>query len=93
VTIVNGHPIAEENVGTHWTFTDHLGTPILQTDSTGNVFWRPEYEPYGRIWTLRTADQHEALRFPGQEAEELNISGDGNGAERVNDIETGAAHI
>jgi len=70
----NGHPAAEENGGTHWTFTDHLGTPLLLTDSTGTgIFWRVEYEPYGRVFTLRTSDQHQPLRFPGQEAEQLNF--------------------
>jgi len=70
----NGHPVAEENGGTHWTFTDHLGTPLLLTDSTGTgSFWRVEYEPYGRVFTLRTSDQHQPLRFLGQEAEQLNF--------------------
>jgi RHS repeat-associated protein len=77
----NGHPVAEEDGGTHWTFTDHLGTPLMQTDSTGMLpaYWRAEYEPYGRVFKLRTGNQHAPLRLPGQESEELNVSGDGNG--------------
>lgn len=78
----NGHPVAEEDGGTHWTFTDHLGTPFIQTDSTGNFppFWRAEYEPYGRVFSLRgITNQHAPMRLPGQEAEELNVSTDGNG--------------
>ena len=75
----NGHPVAEEDGGTHWTFTDHLGTPLIQTDSGAAVFWRAEHEPYGRVFSLRTANQHAPLRLPGQEAQELNVSGDGNG--------------
>jgi RHS repeat-associated protein len=73
----NGHPVAETNGGTHWTFTDHLGTPLIQTDSAGVVFWRAEYEPYGRVFALRTADQHQPLRLPGQEAEQLNLGTNG----------------
>ena len=40
----NGHPVGQFDGGTvtHWTFTDHLGTPLLQTDSAGAVFWRAE---------------------------------------------------
>jgi RHS protein len=34
---------------THWTFTDHLGTPQLQTNAGGAVDWRVEYEPYGSV--------------------------------------------
>jgi RHS repeat-associated protein len=63
--------------GAHWYFTDHLGTPFLQTDTTGSVAWRVEYEPYGDIWTTRVPDDssesttpsfEQPLRFPGQEA-------------------------
>jgi RHS repeat-associated protein len=76
----NGHPVGQVNGGTQWTFTDHLGTPLIQTDTLANVFWRAEHEPYGRVFTLRTANQHQPLRLPGQESEELNISADGDGA-------------
>jgi RHS repeat-associated protein len=73
----NGHPVAEKNSGTHWTFTDHLGTPLIRTDSAGVVFWRAEHEPYGSVFALRTADQHQPLRLPGQEAEQLNLGANG----------------
>jgi RHS repeat-associated protein len=52
----------------YYTFTDHLGTPFLQTDSSGAIAWRVEYEPFGNVWKTRagnSADQ--PLRFPGQE--------------------------
>ncbi len=62
---------------THWTFTDHLGTPIIQTDSAGNTYWRAEYEPYGQVFALRSPDQHQPLRLPGQEAEQLNLGPNG----------------
>ena len=70
----SGHPVAEERIATNqtrYTFTDHLGTPFLQTDTAGAPIWRVEYEPHGTAYTLRTgnnADQR--LRFPGQEFDE-----------------------
>jgi RHS repeat-associated protein len=71
-----GKPVAQVDLATnttHWTFTDHLGTPILQTDATGTIDWRAEYEPFGALYTLRTgATRHQPLRFPGQEADGLN---------------------
>ena len=72
-----GMPVAEVDTGTsttHWTLTDHLGTPIMQTDSAAASYWRVEHEPYGRVWAKRPtgmADQHQILRLPGQEAEQL----------------------
>ena len=69
-----GQPVAQVDITastttTHWTFTDHLGTPLIQTDSTGAIDWRAEHEPYGKVYTLRAgATRHQPLRFPGQEA-------------------------
>ena len=76
---MNGHPVAQIDGGTaiHWTFTDHLGTPTIQTDSSGAPYWRAEYEPYGAIYQLRTGDQHQPLRLPGQEAEQFNLGSNG----------------
>jgi RHS repeat-associated protein len=66
-----GQPLAqiETTTGTiHWYFNDHLGTPILQTDSTASVVWRAEYDPYGNVVQNRAgATKHQPLRFPGQE--------------------------
>jgi RHS repeat-associated protein len=68
-----GKPVAQVDVATnttHWTFTDHLGTPILQTNAAGAIDWRAEYEPFGTVYALRTGDsRHQPLRFPGQEAD------------------------
>jgi RHS repeat-associated protein len=68
-----GKPVAQVDIATstpHWTFTDHLGTPILQTNASGAIDWRAEYEPFGTVYTLRTgATRHQPLRFPGQEAD------------------------
>ncbi|MBW3564274.1 MAG: RHS domain-containing protein [Acidobacteria bacterium] len=58
-----------------WTVTDHLGTPRIQTDSTGTIVWHAEHEPYGRIYLLREGEgRHQPLRFPGQEAEQLGMN-------------------
>jgi RHS repeat-associated protein len=69
-----GQPVAQVDTATnttHWTFTDHLGTPILQTNASGAVDWRVEYEPYGTTTTIRMgATRHQPLRFPGQEHDE-----------------------
>jgi RHS repeat-associated protein len=64
-----GLPIAQADATTlRYTFTDHLGAPIIQTDPTAAITWRAEYEPYGRIQTMRTgAPTTQPLRFPGQE--------------------------
>jgi RHS repeat-associated protein len=52
----------------YYTFTDHLGTPILQTDATATVVWRAEHEPYGNIWKMRTGSRtDQPLRLPGQD--------------------------
>jgi RHS repeat-associated protein len=51
-----------------YTFTDHLGTPILQTDESGSVTWRAEYDPHGTVHTFVSGTrQDQPLRFPGQE--------------------------
>jgi len=75
----NGEPVAQVDVGvgTHWMFTDHLGAPIVQTDAAGNVYWRAEYEPFGAVYALRSSDQHQPLRYAGQEAEQLNLGANG----------------
>jgi RHS repeat-associated protein len=74
----NGHPVAQIDLPstTHWTFTDHLGTPLIQTTAAQGPWWRAEYEPYGRVF-FQTADQHQPLRLPGQEAEQLNLGPNG----------------
>ncbi|WP_035217157.1 RHS repeat-associated core domain-containing protein, partial [Desulfobulbus elongatus] len=45
--------------------TDHLGTPLRLTDSTGAVVWAADYQPFGRA-TLLVNTVENNLRFPGQ---------------------------
>ena len=75
----DGRPLAQvDGAGTvSWTFTDHLGTPLLQTSSLQGIVWRAEHEPYGSIYALRSYDRHQPLRFPGQEAEQLGTGANG----------------
>jgi YD repeat-containing protein len=52
-----------------YTFTDHLGTPIVQTDDTATIVWRAEHDPYGHLRTLLIGNlEDQPLRLPGQEA-------------------------
>ena len=68
-----GQPLAQIDNATgaiDWYFNDHLGTPILQTDTTGRVVWRAEYDPYGTVLAFRQGEaKHQPLRLPGQTAE------------------------
>jgi RHS repeat-associated protein len=71
-------PVAQvDPTGTHWTYSDHLGTPLIQTDTNGTVTWQAEYEPYGSVYALRAGDVHQPLRLPGQSAEQFDMSANG----------------
>ena len=55
--------------GRLYTFADHLGTPVLQTDAAANVVWRAELEPFGNVFDMRIGSRgDQPLRLPGQEA-------------------------
>lgn len=70
----NGQPLAQVNNATgevSYDFNDHLGAPILQTDSGGSVVWQVERDPYGGRYLARAgADRHQPLGLPGQEFSE-----------------------
>ena len=72
-------PIAQvDSGGTHWTFADHLGTPLIQTSSTAAISWQGEYEPYGQMWAVRTGSTlHQPLRLPGQSSEQFDSGNNG----------------
>jgi RHS repeat-associated protein len=72
------HPVADHGPSElRYTFTDHLGTPILQTTPTASIVWRVEHEPYGQIYTTRTgiADD-QPLRFAGQQVAHTTPAGE-----------------
>jgi RHS repeat-associated protein len=52
--------------------TDHLGTPLLLTDQTGQVVWKAEYLPFGEPVSVNEDVDGDGvkvvnnLRFPGQ---------------------------
>lgn len=63
-------PVADhEGSALRYTFTDHLGTPILQTTTNAALAWQVEYEPFGSAYARRAgvADDDQPLRFPGQQ--------------------------
>ena len=70
-----GRPVAQLRIdgGTStWTYltTDHLGTPVLATNSRGALLWSGGFEPFGADWQAGTpAGAQERgifLRLPGQ---------------------------
>ncbi len=75
----NGHPVAQfvsSSVNPLFTFTDHLGTPLIQTSSTPAIVWQADYDPYGRIYQVRVGNEtSQPLRLPGQDVAEQNDSG------------------
>ncbi|MFN7964057.1 MAG: RHS domain-containing protein [Thermoanaerobaculia bacterium] len=69
-----GRPVAQltidgDNETYQWITTDHLGTPIALTNSTGALLWQGGFEPYGKDYSGATA-QNLYLRLPGQWEEE-----------------------
>jgi RHS repeat-associated protein len=73
-----GRPVAQlSSAGTSWTYADHLGTPLLQTNGSDAVTWQAEHEPYGQVWALRAGDVHQPLRLPGQVAEQFDAGANG----------------
>ena len=44
---------------------DHLGTPQVLTDATGNIAWKATYDPFGEA-TISGQAVENPFRFPGQ---------------------------
>jgi RHS repeat-associated protein len=66
-----GRPVAqvkELDSITEWVFltTDHLGTPLLATDLSGNDHWAGPFEPFGRDFFQLAQSSDVFLRLPGQ---------------------------
>jgi RHS repeat-associated protein len=61
----------EDANGAYNVYTDHLDTPWLLTDASGNVVWQADYGPYGQATVNEDPDGNgQAVtfntRFPGQ---------------------------
>jgi RHS repeat-associated protein len=50
----------------HYLHTDHLGTPILATDKTGQTTWKGISEAFGQTRVDNASSITMNLRFPGQ---------------------------
>lgn len=82
---LGGAPVAQiDNTGILYTFDDHLGSPQAQTDSAQSIYWRAEYEPYGRVIALRAGDVHQPLRLPGQVSEQFDAGANGSTTRHYN---------
>jgi RHS repeat-associated protein len=63
---INGQPLAKiENNNVYYYHNDHLGTPMLMTNSSGNIVWQGEFKPFGEPVSV-TSSITNNLRFPGQ---------------------------
>jgi RHS repeat-associated protein len=63
---LNGQPLAKiEGNAIYYYHNDHLGTPMLMTDSSGSVVWSGEYLPFGEPLSVSGTITNN-LRFPGQ---------------------------
>jgi RHS repeat-associated protein len=61
-----GRPVAQWSTASGLTYltTDHLGTPVLATDTSGTMLWQGGFTPFGAPYQL--IDPSLFLRLPGQ---------------------------
>ncbi len=63
---LNGQPLAKiENNNIYYYHDDHLGTPMMMTNESGQTVWTGEYLPFGEQLSI-TGTITNNLRFPGQ---------------------------
>lgn len=63
---LDGTPLAFVQSGqTYHVHVDHLGTPKALTDSSGQVVWKADYNPFGKA-SITSQGPTFNLRFPGQ---------------------------
>ena len=67
---LNGKPLAQnhysgETATTYYLHNDHLGRPVMATDSQGNEVWSVATTPFGQI-AHQTGTVKQPLQFPGQ---------------------------
>ncbi|HEX4963499.1 MAG TPA: RHS repeat-associated core domain-containing protein [Thermoanaerobaculia bacterium] len=58
-----GRPVAQLTTGPELLYltTDHLGTPVLATNTSGAAIWAGGLEPFGRAWTAGSNPDPEPL--------------------------------
>lgn len=72
---LNNRPVAVlKNKQIYAIHTDHLGTPMAVTDSSGQRVWHADYDPFGKTTANQDPDNDGQafslpLRFPGQYAD------------------------
>jgi RHS repeat-associated protein len=63
---LNGQPLAKiESNNVYYYHNDHLGTPMLTTESSGSIVWQGEFKPFGEPLSVSGSVTNN-LRFPGQ---------------------------
>ena len=63
---INGQPLAKiEGNNIYYYHNDHLGTPMLMTNSSGEAVWNGDFLPFGEPLSI-TGTVTNNLRFPGQ---------------------------
>ncbi len=63
---LNGQPLAKiENNNIYYYHDDHLGTPMVMTNESGQNVWTGEFMPFGESLSV-TGSITNNIRFPGQ---------------------------
>ncbi len=63
---LNSQPLAKiENNNIYYYHNDHLGTPMMMSDSSGSTVWQGEFKPFGEPLSVSGSIINN-LRFPGQ---------------------------
>ncbi|GBE39847.1 tRNA3(Ser)-specific nuclease WapA precursor [bacterium BMS3Bbin08] len=56
----------KENGNYYFYHNDHLGTPMVMTDISGNLVWSAAYDSFGKADVQPSSTIENNLRFPGQ---------------------------
>ncbi len=68
---LTGDAITAEEIGVNFVHNDHLATPKLVTNASGDIIWRANTTPFGAAYVEQDVDQDGNsfvlnIRFPGQ---------------------------
>jgi RHS repeat-associated protein len=61
--VISGNFSISDNI--YYYHNDHLGTPVMMTDSSGKTVWQAEFKPFGEPLSVSGSITNN-LRFPGQ---------------------------